>query len=73
MSKYTYLTEWSDEDNCYVSRCLEFPSLATHGDTQEEAINEMNSIINESIDWMNEENEEIPAPLSKKEFQRGTE
>lgn len=32
--KYTYRIEWSEEDGCHVARCLEFPSLSAHGDTE---------------------------------------
>jgi len=31
--KYTYRIEWSAEDQLHIARCLEFPSLATHGNT----------------------------------------
>ena len=36
IEKYTYRIEWSEDDHCHVARCLEFPSLSSHGDTIEE-------------------------------------
>ncbi len=41
IEKYTYRIEWSEEDNTHISRCLEFPSLAAHGDTAEKALKEI--------------------------------
>ena len=39
--KYTYRIEWSEEDRAHVARCLEFPSLAAHGKTSEDALREI--------------------------------
>jgi len=38
IEKYTYRIEWSEDDHCHIARCLEFPSLAAHGDIIEEAL-----------------------------------
>jgi predicted RNase H-like HicB family nuclease len=38
MSRYTYHTQWSPEDNEYVGLCPEFPSLSWLADTAQEAI-----------------------------------
>lgn len=66
--KYTYKVEWSEEDQCFIVRCLEFPSLGTHGKTREKAISEMLKVVQETIKWMKEENEEIPLPFSMKKY-----
>ncbi len=68
LEKYTYRIEWSEEDNTHIARCLEFPSLAAHGDTIEEALKEIELVVKETIKWMKEENESIPKPLGKKKF-----
>ena len=65
---YTYRTEWSIEDNCFISRVLEFPSLSTFGDTREESQRELDLVIEETLAWMIEDGENIPTPLSKKEY-----
>jgi len=52
IEKYTYRIEWSEDDNCHVARCLEFPSLAAHGDTIEEALREIEYVVAESVKWM---------------------
>ena len=65
---YTYRTEWSPEDNCYISRVLEFPSLSTFGDTRAEAEAELDIVVDSVLKWMTEEKEEIPVPLTEKEY-----
>lgn len=49
IDKYTYRIEWSEEDNCHVARCLEFPSLSAHGKTADAALREIEFVVNESI------------------------
>jgi predicted RNase H-like HicB family nuclease len=68
VSKYTYRIEWSEDDRCHVARCLEFPSLAAHGDTVEDALREIEFVVKETIDWLQEEGEPIPEPLGMKKF-----
>ncbi len=68
LEKYTYRIEWSEEDNTHIARCLEFPSLAAHGDTIEKALKEIGLVVKEAIKWMKEEKEPIPQPLGKKKF-----
>jgi predicted RNase H-like HicB family nuclease len=68
IEKYTYRIEWSEDDYCHVARCLEFPSLAAHGDTIEEALREIESVVTESVKWMQEEGEAVPKPLGLKKF-----
>ena len=60
IEKYTYRVEWSEEDKLHIARCLEFPSLAAHGNTVEDAIKEIEKVVEEAIAWMQEENEAIP-------------
>jgi predicted RNase H-like HicB family nuclease len=68
IDKYTYRVEWSSEDNAHIARCLEFPSLMAHGNTAGSALVEMEKVVEESIAWMREENEEIPGPFGLKQF-----
>ena len=66
--KYTYRIEWSEEDRAHVARCLEFPSLAAHGKTSEDALREIEIAVSETIGWREEEDEQVPAPLGMKKF-----
>lgn len=68
VDKYTYRIEWSEEDEVFVARCLEFPGLAAHGDTNEEALKEIKIVVKESVNWLKEENKPIPEPLGMKVF-----
>jgi predicted HicB family RNase H-like nuclease len=68
IEKYTYRIEWSEEDHCHVAGCLEFPSLAVHGDTLEEALREIEYVVAESVKWMLDKGEAAPKPLGLKKF-----
>lgn len=43
--EYSYTAAWSDEDEAFVSRVAEFPSLAAHGPSQEKALREMRKVV----------------------------
>jgi len=49
IKEYTYRVEWSEEDKLYIARCLEFSSLATHGNTAEDALKEIKKVVEETI------------------------
>lgn len=68
IEKYTYRIAWSAEDGCHVARCLEFPSLAAHGDTPEKALKEIKFVVAETIKWLAEEGENIPEPFGLKKY-----
>jgi len=66
--KYTYRVEWSEEDNTHIARCLEFKSLAAHGDTAVKALAEIEKVVKETIKWLEAENEPIPEPFGIRKF-----
>jgi len=68
IDKYTYRIEWSEEDEAYIARCLEFPSLATHGESQDQALDELKTVVKESIEWLEEDREPIPEPFSLRKY-----
>ena len=68
IKKYTYRIEWSEEDHCHIARCLEFPSLAAHGETNEEALREIEYVVAESVKWMKKDGETVPEPFGLKKF-----
>jgi predicted RNase H-like HicB family nuclease len=68
VEKYTYRIEWSQEDQIYIARCLEFPGLAAHGDTNEAALREIKIVVNESVKWLEEDKKCIPEPIGMKKF-----
>ena len=68
VDKYTYRIEWSEEDQVYIARCLEFLGLAAHGDSPEKALKEIKIVVNESVKWLQEENKPLPQPFGMKSF-----
>lgn len=68
VDKYTYRIKWSEEDQVFIARSLEFPGLAAHGNTTEDALKEIRIVVRESINWLKEENKSVPQPLGVKKF-----
>lgn len=67
--KYTYRVEWSSEDEVFVGRCLEFPSVAAHGKSHEAALQEVRSVVSIVIKDLKENKEPVPPPFSEQKFQ----
>jgi len=59
-NRYTYRVEWSEEDETFVARCLELPSLAAHGDSAVQALAEARRAVDAAVEWMREEGEPVP-------------
>lgn len=64
IEKYSYQVAWSEEDEAYVARVLEFPSLAAHGDSLEAALRELKSVVEVVCEELREEEAVVPEPLS---------
>lgn len=65
---YLYSVGWSEKDETFVARVAEFPSLAAHGDTQEEALREIKDVIRFVLNDLKESSEPIPEPFGKRSF-----
>lgn len=65
---YLYNLEQSKEDNVFIGRVAEFPSLAAHGDTPESALKEIMFVVRAVLDDLRAAGEEIPEPLSRRPF-----
>jgi predicted RNase H-like HicB family nuclease len=68
INNYNISASWSDEDECYVASCLEFPFIMSHGDTRSEAIDEIEDALNQVLAILFEEGKELPQPYSKREY-----
>jgi len=64
-NQYNYNVEWSDEDELYIGRVEEFSLLAAHGDTEGEALKEIQFAVKSVLEILEETGEEIPQPLVK--------
>jgi len=68
VNKYTYRIEWSEEDQIYLARCLEFPGLSAHADANEKALQQIKYVVSEAIEWLREDKRDIPKPLGLKKY-----
>ena len=59
---YSLDIQWSDEDNLYIVSVPELPGCKTHGATYEEAIRQIQEVIELWIDASKEWGHTIPAP-----------
>lgn len=66
--QYLYSVGWSEKDDAFIARVAECPSLAAHGETQEEAMREIKSVVEFVLNDLKESNEPIPEPFGKRSF-----
>lgn len=65
---YYYTVSWSEEDEAFIGRVGEFPSLAAHGDSPQEALNEILQVVEAALEDMRESGESIPTPFSRRSY-----
>ena len=68
LEQYLYSVGWSEEDEAFIARVIEFPSLAAHGETQEDALREIKQVVSFVLTDLAENNEPIPEPVGKRSF-----
>jgi predicted HicB family RNase H-like nuclease len=66
--EYLYNVAWSEEDELFVGRVVEFPSLAAHGDTLEKALREIKKVVDFVIADMAVSGETMIEPLSRRHY-----
>lgn len=66
--QYTYSVAWSEDDQAFIGRVVEFPSLAAHGSAQEKALREIRTVVQYVLEDLAAENEPIPEPLSRRHY-----
>lgn len=67
-NKYSYNIEFDADDNVYIAKCAELPTLSAHGKTGEQALKEIKIVVLETLNWMQEDGEQIPEPFSLCQF-----
>lgn len=65
---YVYSVVWSEDDEAFIGRVLEFPSLAAHGSTQAKALSEIRSVVQHAFEDLKDSGEEVPEPLNKRRY-----
>lgn len=48
--EHTYTAEWDEEDQIFVAKVEEFPSLMAHGPSAEKAIQELRQVVRANLD-----------------------
>lgn len=66
--RYQYRVNWSTEDDAFLARVAEFPSLSAHGDSQEKALEELRSVVKAVLLDLTRTGEYIPEPISDQEY-----
>ena len=63
IDKYSYTLTWSEEDQAYLGHIAEFPSLSAHGETLEEALQAIKTLVGYVVEELEQSGEPIPEPL----------
>lgn len=68
MTKYEVIIYWSDEDHAFIAEVPELPGCAADGVTYQEALTNVEVIIQEWIDTAKELGHPIPEPKGRLVF-----
>jgi predicted RNase H-like HicB family nuclease len=63
--KYEVIIYWSDEDEAFIAEVPELPGCAADGATHGEALNNLETIIDEWIETAKELGRSIPEPKGR--------
>ncbi len=66
MFKYEIILYWSNADDAFVAEVPELPGCAAHGDTQEDALKNINQAMELWIDTAKEAGDPIPEPKGER-------
>ena len=62
---YSRHVAWSEEDECFIATVAEFPRVAAFGDTQAEALEELEIVFRGVLEIYEEEGLALPIPAVK--------
>ena len=66
MFKYEIILYWSNEDEIFIAEVPELPGCMAHGDTQEEALRNVNDAMGLWIDTAKEFGNPVPEPKGER-------
>ena len=66
--EYLYTVNWSEDDEAYLARVAEFPSLTAHGYSRESALSSMHQVVNAVLKDLAVSNEPTPQPTVRQEI-----
>ena len=64
--KYEVIIYWSDEDDLYVAEAPELPGCAAHGDTYDEALQNIRDAMSLWLDVAHEFGNHVPEPKGRR-------
>jgi predicted RNase H-like HicB family nuclease len=67
-SRYEIILYWSDEDRAVIAEVPELPGCAADGETYEEALANVRTVINEWIETARDLGREVPKPKGRLMF-----
>ncbi len=62
MYKYEIVIHWSNEDNCFIATVPELSGCMADGETQEEVLQNINTVISEWLETARLLGRDIPEP-----------
>ena len=65
MHRYEVIIYWSNEDNAYVAEAPELPGCMADGATYQEALMNIQTVIDEWLETANDLGRDIPKPKGK--------
>lgn len=68
MTKYEIIIFWSEADDAFIAEIPELKGCVAHGDTQEEALRQVNIVAQEWLKLAASEGWSIPEPKGKLMF-----
>jgi predicted RNase H-like HicB family nuclease len=68
MTKYEIIIYWSESDDAFVAEIPELKGCIAHGNTQDEALREVNYVASEWIEIAKEKGWQIPEPKGRLVF-----
>jgi predicted RNase H-like HicB family nuclease len=66
--KYGVILQWSDEDDAFIAEAPELPGCAADGETYQEALSNVEVIIDEWIETAQSLGRSIPEPRGRLVF-----
>ncbi len=63
---YTYESVWSQADRTFISRVVEFPALAAHGDTLCSSLRALRNMVDSVVKNLTASGKEFLKPFSAK-------
>lgn len=66
--RYTYTVAWSEEDNAFIGKVAEFPSVAAHGPTDQAALKQIRTAVAFVLEDLQQAGEPVPRPFGEQSF-----